>query len=131
MTLYLITKFSVETAWCLVGLLWFRRSGFPSLVPSGLRYGILRLALGWLLVLPIKDYIRNPEWLVWVGVLLPLRWMAWAIVGSLIALHEIRLRGLFPTDRRSNLWRVCGFALSTLSDLPAVLAGIWSGDLFP
>jgi len=131
MILYLTTKFATETAWCLVGLVWFRRESVLSLLPSGARYGLLRLALGWLLGLSIRSLGRPPEWVVWFGILLPLRWMAWSIVGTFIDRREIRLRALLAIDRRSNLWRLSGVGLSTLADLPALLAGIWTGNLWP
>jgi hypothetical protein len=131
MIVYLLTKLAAESAWCFFGLRRFRGADATSRIPSSARYGLVRLALGRVLLLPLEHLMPGkPELFVYACILVPLRWIAWSALGAIVATGEIRVRTLLG-DRASNLWRLGGTAVSCAVDLPSLVAGIRADEFWP
>jgi len=132
MLLYILIKFTVETAWCIAGLRRLRGDRPSSPVTS-----VFVPVLARLLVARVTAFLAAaivppvPDWLRYVAVLLPLRWLAWGFAGQLIAGGSLRLRPLIIGDSRSRPWRAGGLVISSLADFPALLSGLWVGEFWP
>lgn len=132
MILYVVSKLLGESLWSAVGLRQFRGIRGARLASAALRYGIVRLAMGRVLMVPLETlFAGKPEFPVYAGVVLPLRVLAWSALGAVIATHEVSVRPLVTSGRPLLLWILGACVVSTAADLSALLKGFWVVQCWP
>ena len=128
--LYPAIKLLAYSFWCYWGLRNFRPPT-SDVYSRSLLYGFLRLLMGlffgvviWLIssiVLSHIGYGLPQNILTYVLVYVPVRWIEWSIMATLILPDSFTLlRWISGTSPRDRNWRLGGIVISCLADIPLI-----------
>lgn len=128
--LYPAIKLLAYSFWCYLGLRNFRPP-MNDVYSRSLLYGFLRLLMGlffgvviWLIssiVLSHIGYGLPQNILTYVLVYVPVRWIEWSIMATLIVPDSFSLlRWISGTSPRDRNWRLGGIVISCLADIPLI-----------
>lgn len=128
--LYPAIKLLAYGFWCYWGLRNFRPP-MNDVYSRSLLYGFLRLLMGlffgvviWLIssiVLSHIGYGLPQNILTYVLVYVPVRWIEWSIMATVILPDSFSLlRWISGTSPRDRNWRLGGIVISCLADIPLI-----------
>ena len=127
---YFVAKFVAYCVWRYVGVRLFR-SGDRFAIPRALGLGTLRLLMGvffgYLIFALITALFTSltPSFaanvITYLIVYVPVRWLEWAIMATLILPGPVYFAEWFTgAGRKDRLWRLGGIVISCLADIPLI-----------
>ena len=122
---YLVSKYALESGWCYLRLRNFACLG-PKRIPAAFRFGFLRLVVGRVAALLIRE-TPIPAWGdgAFAAALALAGWIAWSGLDEWMRGGVVPGRGLLIAPNRASLqWRLAAMTLSGTADVLALLLGL-------